>query len=295
MKGIVLAGGVATRLYPVTLAVSKQLLPVYDKPMIFYPLSTLMLAGIREILVITTPRDAGLFKILLGDGSRLGIAIEYAEQQSPEGIAQAFIIGKDFVGSDACALILGDNIFFGPNLGGQLRGASENKDGATIFCCRVADPARYGVVEFDGGDVPLRVIEKPKQPVSEWAVTGLYFYDCDVAEIAAGLKPSGRGELEITDVNNAYIENGTLKAERLSRGTAWYDAGTHEALLQASQYVHSVETRQGMKVACLEEIAFRMGFIDTGQLERLIDEQTTAANREYLRRVLDEPEGSPGS
>ncbi len=288
MKGIVLAGGVATRLFPITVAVSKQLLPVFDKPMVYYPLSTLMLAGIREILVITTPRDRILFQTLLGDGGQWGISLSFAEQPQPEGIAQAFVIGRDFIGTGDCALVLGDNIFFGQNLSQQLQGASRQEGGATIFCKRVVDPSRYGVIEFDSQEKPRRIVEKPQRPKSGWAVTGFYFFDNAVVDIASGLSPSARGELEITDVNNTYLKEGTLRVERLGRGTTWLDAGTHEALLQASQFVYTVQSQQGLKVACLEEIAFRMGFIDAQHLERLADEPANAPSRDYLRRVLSE-------
>ncbi len=286
MKGIVLAGGVATRLYPVTIAVSKQLLPVFDKPMVYYPLSTLMLAGIREVLIITTPRDRASFEALLGDGSQWGISIGYAEQPRPEGIAQAFVIGGDFIGDGKCALVLGDNIFFGHNLSAQLQHASQQKAGATVFCKQVADPSRYGVITFDATEKPKAIVEKPKTPSSNWAVTGLYFFDNGVREFAAGLAPSARGELEITDINNAYLAAGTLRAQRLGRGTTWLDAGTHEALLQASQFVHTMESQQSLKVSCLEEIAYRMGFIGAQDLERLADEPANAAIRDYLRAVL---------
>ncbi len=289
MKGIILAGGTATRLFPVTRAVSKQLLPVYDKPMIYYPLATLMLAGIREILVITTPRDGGLFRQLLGDGGRWGLRLSFAEQAEPGGIAQAFLIGRDFLAGDACALALGDNIFFGPSLRHQLRRAARQEDGATIFCCQVADPGRYGVVGFDGDGNPVDIEEKPKDPRSNWVVTGLYFYDAQVVDIAARLKPSRRGELEITDVNNTYLTRGRLKVQRLSRGTAWFDAGTHEALLQASEFVHTVEKRQGLKIACLEEIAYRMDFISAGDLERIAADPEEAWIGDYLANLLKEP------
>jgi len=286
MKGIVLAGGVATRLFPVTRAVSKQLLPVYDKPMVYYPLSTLMLAGVRDILLITTPQDAPLFRGLLGDGGDWGLSLRYAEQPAPEGIAQAFLIGKSFLGGDPCALVLGDNIFFGDSLSGQLQAAAARTDGATNFCKEVAIPAHYGVAEFDAGGTPVRIVEKPKTPRSNWAVTGLYFYDFDVVDRAAALKPSARGELEITDINNAYLREGKLQVEKLGRGVSWFDAGTHLDLLGASQFVHSVEERQGIKIACLEEVAFRMGFIDADQLTRLAAKPENAPLRGYLQKVL---------
>ncbi len=287
MKGIVLAGGAGTRLHPVTEVVSKQLLPVYNKPMIFFPLSTLMLAGIREVLLITTPADQPLFRRLLGDGARWGISIEYAVQPSPDGLAQAFLIGRDFIGDDTCALILGDNIYYGHGLTDILCDAAALTEGARVFTYWVSDPERYGVVDFDVAGRACRVVEKPKDPVSNWAVTGLYFYDREVVEIAAALKPSLRGELEITDINAAYLAKGTLAVAKLGRGFAWLDTGTHESLLQASQFVHSVEVRQGLQVACLEEVAFRKGFIDVAHVERLAAE-STAAQKQYLLRVLDE-------
>lgn len=287
MKGIVLAGGVATRLFPVTRAVSKQLLPVYDKPMVYYPLSTLMLAGVREILVITTPKDTPLFQDLLGDGSQWGVSLSYAEQVVPEGIGQAFLIGRDFIGDGPCALVLGDNVFFGQDLSGQLQAAAR-RDGATIFCKRVADPGRYGVVDFAADGTPREIVEKPATPPSDWAVTGLYFYDSKVVDIAAGLAPSARGELEITDINNHYLARGALNVERLGRGTAWFDAGTHEALLQASLFAHTMEGRQGQKIACLEEVAFRMGFIDAAEVKKLAEEPVNAIIRDYLLAVLED-------
>lgn len=287
MKGIVLAGGAGTRLHPVTKVVSKQLLPVYNKPMIYFPLSTLMLAGIREVLVITTPADLPLFKHLLGDGADWGISIQYAAQPSPDGLAQAFIIGRDFIGDDCCALVLGDNIFYGHGLTEILTQASTLDHGAKVFAYWVADPERYGVVDFDADGRPLRVVEKPANPTSNWAVTGLYFYDNDVVGIAADLKPSPRGELEITDVNKAYLERGALDVVKLGRGCAWLDTGTHESLLQAGQFVHAVELRQGLQIACLEEIAYRKGFIGADRLEQLAA-QAPAAQGKYLRRVLGE-------
>jgi len=287
VKGIVLAGGVATRLFPVTRAVSKQLLPVYDKPMVYYPLSTLMLAGVREILVITTPKDTPLFQDLLGDGSQWGVSLSYAEQVVPEGIGQAFLIGRDFIGDGPCALVLGDNVFFGQDLSGQLQAAAR-RDGATIFCKRVADPGRYGVVDFAADGTPREIVEKPATPPSDWAVTGLYFYDSKVVDIAAGLAPSARGELEITDINNHYLARGALNVERLGRGTAWFDAGTHEALLQASLFAHTMEGRQGQKIACLEEVAFRMGFIDAAEVKKLAEEPVNAIIRDYLLAVLED-------
>ena len=286
MKGIILAGGSGTRLYPVTMVVSKQLLPVFDKPMIYYPLATLMFAGIRDILVISTPQDQPLFERLLGDGSDLGLRFTYAAQDKPRGLADAFIIGADFIGSDRVALVLGDNIFYGHGLPEQLRSAAERKSGATVFAYRVKDPERYGVVHFDASDTALGIEEKPQHPKSNFAVTGLYFYDNDVLDIAAALRPSSRNELEITDINRAYLARGDLYVERLGRGVAWLDTGTHESLLQAAMFIEAIETRQGLKVCCPEEIAFRAGYIDAAQLERLAAPLAKTGYGIYLQDIL---------
>lgn len=282
MKGILLAGGSGTRLHPMTLAASKQLLPVYDKPMVYYPLSVLMLAGIRDILVISTPVDLPMFRRLLGDGAHLGVRFSYAEQPTPDGIAQAFLIGADWLAGEACALVLGDNMIFGDSLSETLQDAARRDQGATVFAYQVRDPERYGVVSFDAGGRAVSIVEKPVTPVSNWAVTGLYFYDCRVTEIARSIKPSARGELEITDLNQVYLDDRTLSVERLGRGFAWLDAGTPDSLLQASTFVQTIQSRQGMLVGCPEEVAFRMGYIDDAALRQ----RAMALRKTELGRLL---------
>jgi len=288
LKGIILAGGSGTRLYPITHVVSKQLLPIYDKPMIYYPLSVLMLAGIRDVLVISTPQDTPRFEQLLGDGSAWGMSFQYVVQPKPEGLAQAFILGRDFVGKDACSLVLGDNIFFGHQLGTMLKSAAAQPSGATVFAYQVKDPERYGVVELDASGRPVDLQEKPTHPKSRYAVTGLYFYDNQVLDIAASLRPSPRGELEITDVNRVYLKKGQLSVQVMSRGIAWLDTGTHDSLLEASAFVQTIKKRQGLKVACPEEIAYREGFIDEVQLETLAAGMRNGYG-EYLCEILTNP------
>jgi glucose-1-phosphate thymidylyltransferase len=291
-KGIVLAGGSGTRLYPVTQVVSKQLLPVYDKPMIYYPISTLMLAGIRDVLIISTPEDTPRFRQLLGDGERWGMSFSYCVQPSPDGLAQAFILGRDFIGRDPVTLILGDNIFYGHDLVPQLEAAGLRRAGATIFAYPVNDPERYGVVEFDDKGRALGLVEKPQQPKSRYAVTGLYFYDNQVVDFAAGLAPSARGELEITDLNRAYLAEGQLMIQPMGRGIAWLDTGTYDSLLSSSQFVQTLEERQGLKVACIEEIAFAKGYIDAAQLRKLAEQAGKCEYGQYLLRVLRDAEGA---
>lgn len=288
MKGIVLAGGTGTRLYPITRGISKQLLPIYDKPMVYYPISVLMLAGIRDILLITTPEDMPAFQRLLGDGSRFGIQLSYAIQPSPDGLAQAFIIGEKFINGERCALVLGDNIYFGQSFGKKLETVAAKKEGATIFGYQVTDPERFGVVEFDEDFRALSIEEKPTTPKSNWAVTGLYFYDKNVVEMARQVKPSSRGELEITTLNQMYLEQGSLSVELLGRGFAWLDTGTHDSLIEASQFIHTIEKRQGLKVACLEEIAFRKGWISRQQLAEEADVMIKTPYGQYLTQLIAE-------
>jgi len=291
LKGIILAGGSGTRLYPATQSVSKQLLPVYDKPMIYYPLSVLMLAGIREVLIISTPQDTPRFEQLLGDGTRWGLNFHYAVQPRPEGIAQAFLVGADFIAGERCALVLGDNIFYGHNLSHMMQAAAQRQHGATVFAYPVHDPERYGVVEMDGKGRALGLEEKPKQPKSRFAVTGLYFYDDRVVDLTRTLKPSARKELEITDLNRRYLELGELHAELMGRGIAWLDTGTHDSLLEAAAFIQTIEKRQGLKIACPEEIAYRAGYIDAAQLERLAAALDNSGYGKYLRGVLESPGG----
>ena len=289
-KGIILAGGSGTRLYPATQTVSKQLLPVYDKPMVYYPLSALMLAGIRDVLIISTPQDTPRFQQLLGDGAKWGMSFQYVVQPRPEGIAQAFVLGADFIGSQRCALVLGENIFYGHNLSQILQAAAQRERGATVFAYRVQDPERYGVIEIDAEVRALSLEEKPTQPKSRYAVTGLYFYDEQVVELTRTLQPSARGELEITDLNRLYLERGQLHAEIMGRGMAWLDTGTHDSLLEASSFIQTIEKRQGLKVACPEEIAFRAGYIDAAQLQRLAAALVNSGYGAYLRDLLESPE-----
>lgn len=292
MKGILLAGGLGTRLYPITRSISKQVLPVYDKPMVYYPLSMLMYSGIKDILVISTPRDLPMIRELLGDGSEIGLNLSYAEQAKPEGIAQAFIIGEKFIGDDSACLVLGDNIFYGHGLPVQLKAAAKELTGATVFAYHVNDPERYGVVDFDQSGRAISLEEKPKQPRSKWAVTGLYFYDSSVVEKAKALKPSARGELEITDLNNLYLSEGSLRVEKIGRGVAWLDTGTSDSLLSAGQFVQTIEKRQGLKIACIEEIAFKQGFIGKDQFRTLAEQHAKSTYGQYLQGVLESPDWS---
>jgi glucose-1-phosphate thymidylyltransferase len=287
-KGIILAGGSGTRLHPVTRVVCKQLLPIYDKPLVYFPLSTLMLAGVRDILIITTPEDQATFQRLLGSGEQWGLALSYAIQPRPEGLAQAFLIGRDFIGNDSTVLVLGDNIFFGHYIREDLKRAASHEIGATVFGYRVRDPERYGVVEFDAAGRAISLAEKPTRPRSNYAVTGLYFYDNQVVDIASSIRPSARGELEITDVNQRYLDQGTLRVERMGRGYAWFDAGTHDSLLQAAEFVRTIQERQGFQIACPEEIAYRLGYIDEAAVERLAEPLTKTDYGRYLRQVLEE-------